>query len=88
MISGTTRPPARWNAEKRAATLGAYPPGSCCGASSGEGRSARSRGEQYDESSRDRPSRIAFSLRLDVQSSSQVLQRDGCLCHRTPASPC
>src|SRR5262245_11002111 len=24
-----------------------------------------------------------FSLRLDVQSSSQVLQRDGCLCHRT-----
>src|SRR5262249_38292378 len=27
------------------------------------------------------------SLRLDVQSSSQVLQRDGCLCHFTPASP-
>src|SRR5262245_40133762 len=29
-----------------------------------------------------------FGLRLDVQSSSQVLQRDGCLCHLTPASPC
>src|SRR4030095_3415504 len=29
----------------------------------------------------------SFCLRLDVQSSSQVLQRDGCLCHRTPASP-
>src|SRR5262249_54179629 len=29
-----------------------------------------------------------FSLRLDVQSSSQVLQRDGCLGHLTPASPC
>jgi hypothetical protein len=26
------------------------------------------------------------SLRLDVESSSQVLQTDGCLCHLTPAS--
>jgi hypothetical protein len=29
-----------------------------------------------------------FGLRLDVESSSQVLQRDGCLCHLTPAFPC
>src|SRR5215831_9018815 len=29
-----------------------------------------------------------FSLRLDVESSSQVLQRNGCLGHLTPASPC
>src|SRR5262249_27091042 len=29
-----------------------------------------------------------FSLRLDVQSSSQILLRDGCLCHLTPASRC
>src|SRR5687767_1158456 len=29
-----------------------------------------------------------FGLRLDVESSSQVLQRDGCLCHLTPASRC